>query len=201
MLTMMTWNIEGWKRNCFNLKNFTNNFQPDIIFLSEPQCYQCDITALYEHFHGSFSFNLNSEDVLCPDLPLDSRKAVGGTMVMWRSKLDPYIKVLPTTSPSSLPILLSIPGLCQTAHIAVYLPTSGKEADFVTALAALDVTLTMIKEDYSCPIYIHSNWNVIPKKAPRAAIFKHLCLKQNLNSLGLCHTTYHILGNDAQLDV
>ena len=160
---MLTWNIEGWKRNCFNLKNFTDNFSPDIIFLSEPQCYQCDIQPLYEHFHSSFSFSLNSDDVLCPDLPLDTRKAVGGTMIMWRSKLDPYIKVLPTSSSSSLPILLAIPGLCTTAHIAVYLPTSGKESEFITALAALDDILTMVKEEYACPIYIRGDCNVNPK--------------------------------------
>ena len=201
----MTWNIEGWGRNCFNLQNFTNDFNPDIIFLSESQCYQCDISSQYEHFRGSYSFHLNSEDVLCPDLPLDTRKAIGGTMIMWRSKLDPYVKVLPASSSSSLPILLSIPGLCTTAHIAVYLPTSGKESEFITALAALEVTINMINEEYPCPIYIRGDCNVNPKNKTRAAIFKHFCEKHKLSSLDFHHPTHHhFIGDglfDTQLDV
>ena len=189
----MTWNIEGWGRNCYNLGYFTNSFLPDLIFLSEPQCFQCDILAQFDLFSGSFSYHLNSEDVLCPDLPLDTRKALGGTMVMWRSKLDPYVKILTTSSPSSLPILLSVPGLETTAHIAIYLPTSGKESEFITALAALETTVTMISEDYSCPIYIRGDCNVNPKNKTRAALFKHFCEKHKLYSLDLQHPTHHQL--------
>ena len=126
-------------------------------------------------------------------------------MITWRSKLDPYVKVLPTSSPSSLPILLSVPGLSTTAHIAVYLPTSGKESEFVTALAALDVTITIIKGDYSCPIYIRGDCNVNPKNKSRSAIFKHFCEKHSLSNLDLQHPIHHhFLGNglyDAQLDL
>ena len=126
-------------------------------------------------------------------------------MVMWRSKLDPYVKVLHTSSSSSLPIILSIPGLCTTAHIAVYLPTSGKESEFITALAALEVTLNMINEDYACPIYIRGDCNVNPKNKARAATFKHFCEKHKLSSVDLQHPTHHhFLGDglyDAQLDL
>ena len=201
----MTWNIEGWGRNCYNLKYFTNSFSPDIFFLSEPQCFQCDIIAQFDLFSGSFSYHLNSEDVLCPDLPLDTKKAKGGTMIMWHSKLNPFIKILPTSSPSSLPILLSIPGLQTTAHIAIYLPTSGKESEFITALAALEATITMILEEYSCPIYIRGDCNVNPNNKSRAALFKHFCEKHKLSSLDLQHPSHHhFLGDglyDAQLDV
>ena len=66
---------------------------------------------------------------------------------MWQTKLEPYIKVLHTDSTSLLPILLSIPGVTISVHIAIYLPTSGKEAEFVTALAALEVCIEQIKEE------------------------------------------------------
>ena len=75
-------------------------------------------------------------------------------MVMWRSELDPHIKVLPSTSPAVLPIILSIPGLAVTAHIAIYLPTSGREAEFVTAISDLEAVIEHIKEEFNCPIYI-----------------------------------------------
>ena len=126
-------------------------------------------------------------------------------MIMWHSKLNPYIKILPTSSPSSLPILLSIPGLQTTAHIAIYLPTSGKESEFITALAALEATVTMILEEYSCPIYIRGDFNVNPNNKSRAALFKHLCEKHKLSCLDLQHPSHHhFLGDglyDAQLDV
>ena len=126
-------------------------------------------------------------------------------MVMWHSNLDPYVKILPTTSSSSLPILLSIPGLQPTAHIGVYLPTSGKEPEFISALSALDLIITTIKEEYSIPIYIRGDCNVNPKNKSRAAIFQHFCNKHELSSLDLHHPTHHHFQGDglydAQLDV
>ena len=74
---------------------------------------------------------------MCPDLPLEKRRAKGGTMILWREKLSPYIKILNVNSASFLPLILSIPGIATSAHIAVYLPTSGKETEFVSALAGL----------------------------------------------------------------
>ena len=124
---------------------------------------------------------------------------------MWKSTLDPYIKVLPTSASSSLPILLSVPGLQVTAHIAVYLPTSGKDPEFTSALSALDVTLTMIEEEYACPVYIRGDCNVNPKNKSRAALFQYFCQKHALSSLDLQHPTHHHFQGDglydAQLDV
>ena len=125
-LSIFTWNIEGWKRNCLNLEHFISKYKPDLVFLSEPQCFQCDISALFQCFQGLYCFSLNSSDVMCPDLPLDTRKAFGGTMVMWRSNLGPYIKLIPTTTTAVLPVIVSLPGFAVTAHVAIYLPTSGK---------------------------------------------------------------------------
>ena len=197
----MTWNIEGWGRNCHNLKHFTNNLRPDFIFLSEPQCFQCDISEQFSIFNDSFSYHLNSEDLLNPDLPLDTRKAIGGTMALWRTKFDPYVRVLPSTSSSHLPLLLSIPGIAISAHIAIYLPTSGKEAEFIAALAALDKTVIDIREEFSCPIYIRGDCNVNPNNKSRAALFKHFCEKHSLSSLDLQHPTHHHFLGDGLFDV
>ena len=126
-------------------------------------------------------------------------------MIMWRSKLDPYIKVLPTTSSSFLPILLSVPGLAPSAHIAVYLPTSGKEAEFVSALANLEVCLDHISQEYSCPVYLRGDFNVNPNNVTRAALFQHFCTKHKIHNHVLDHPTHHhFLGDglyDAQLDL
>ena len=126
-------------------------------------------------------------------------------MIMWQSQLEPYIKILPTSSSSFLPILLSIPGVAISAHIAIYLPTSGKEAEFGSALAALEVCIDQIKEEYSCPVYLRGDCNVNPKNKSRSTLFKHFCLKHSIEGLDIPHPTYHhFLGNglyDSQLDV
>jgi exonuclease III len=204
-LKILTWNIEGWKRNYLNLKHFTDEIKPDLILLSEPQSFQCDIPTYFECFQGKYSYSLNSNDLFSPDLPLDTRKGTGGTMILWRTKLGPYIKVLPSTSPSVLPILLSIPGVAVSAHIALYLPTSGKEAEFATALAALEASIEQIKEDHSCPIYLRGDCNVNVNNHQRATIFKHFCSRLDISNIDLDHPTYHhFLGDgksDSQLDL
>ena len=125
-------------------------------------------------FQPKYSFHLNSEDTLCPDLPLITKRAIGGTMALWRTELDPFIKVLPTTSSAVLPLLLSLPGLCPAAHITVYLPTSGREAEFVSALGVLESCIEKILEDFSCTIYIRGDFNVNPNNLTRVDLFSNL---------------------------
>ena len=49
----------------------------------------------------------------------------------------------------------------------MYLPTSGKEVEFVSALSSMDACLEMIKEDYDCPIYLRGDANVNPNNSTR----------------------------------
>ena len=53
--------------------------KPDLVFLSEPQVFQCDIGLLSKPFSGKYPMLLNSEETTNPDLALDSSKAYGGT--------------------------------------------------------------------------------------------------------------------------
>ena len=188
-----------------NLKHFVDTFTPDLVFISEPQAFQCDIQALFDPFVGDYGYYLNSEDVMCPDLPLEKSKANGGTMIMWREKLTPYIKIINVSSSSFLPFIISIPGVATSAHIVLYLPTSGKETEFISALASLDACLEVIKEDYACPIYLRGDANVNPNNTARTSIFTHFCKKHALLSLDLCHPTHHHFQGeglfDAQLDL
>ena len=140
---------------------------PDLVFLSEPQLFQCDAESLTSMLRGKYCYNLNSEDIYCPELPLTARKAHGGTMVLWKQELDPHIRVLPTTSAAVLPLLLAIPGVSRSAHIAVYLPTAGKDSEFISALAALECALLDIYENHACPVYLRGDFNVNPKNRNR----------------------------------
>ena len=156
-------------------------------------------------FQPKYSFHLNSEDTLCPDLPLITKRAIGGTMALWRTELDPFIKVLPTTSSAVLPLLLSLPGLCPAAHITVYLPTSGREAEFVSTLGILESCIENIQEDLSCPIYIRGDFNVNPNNQARVDLLSSFCSKFALSSVDFHHPSHHhFMGNgasDSQLDL
>ena len=121
-----------------SLKHFCDQYEPQMVFLSEPQVFNCDMELLSSPFRGQYSFLLNSEETSNPELALDCPRAHGGTLVMWKSELDPYVEPLPTPSPSFLPILLKIPGYVPSIHISLYLPTSGRDPEFVSALAQLE---------------------------------------------------------------
>ena len=104
-----------------------------------------------------------------------------------------------------LPVLLSIPGLAPSAHISLYFPTHGRDAEFISALSALEACILQVSEDYFCPIYLRGDCNVNPKNTARVTLFTHLMNKLSLFSFDLHHPTHHhFTGNgssDSQLDL
>ena len=176
-----------------------------MVFLSEPQVFNCDMDLLASPFRGQYSFLLNSEETSNPELALDSPRAHGGTLVMWKTELDPYVVPLPTTSPSFLPILLKIPGYVPSIHISLYLPTSGRDPDFVSALSQLDNFIEEVSSSHHCPIYIRGDANCNPRNLPRSSLLKHFCSKYKFLSIDFAHPSHHHFTgqglHDAQLDV
>ena len=175
------------------------------MFLSEPQLFQCDASLALSPMSG-YSFHLNSEDSSLPSMAMDQRHAWGGTLALWHTSLDPFVTMLPTTSPSVLPILLSIPGLSPSFHIGIYLPTSGRDPEFLMALTALDmVLLSMAETNPGVPVYIRGDANVNPNNKTRNNMFQHFLTRHSLTSLPLHHNTHHhFMGDgasDSQLDV
>ena len=89
----MTWNIEGLKRNIFNLKELLSRETPDFIFLSESQIFSSDVVKAMIFLQGEYSFHSNSEDCFDHDLPLIKMRASGGTLTLWRHDLNPFVTV------------------------------------------------------------------------------------------------------------
>ena len=167
---------------------------------------QCDAPSLLQTFRGCYSSFLNSEDFHSPELALDKTKAKGGTMILWKSVLDPFISIIPTESSSIAAILLNYPGYCISAHLAIYLPTAGKEVEFVSALASLDSCLDhLLNKHDKLQIFIRGDSNVNPKNTPRVSLFSHFLTKFSLLNVKIDHPTYHhFLGNgafDSSIDV
>ena len=78
-LTALTWNIEGIKRHSFLLSEILNTELPSLVFLSEPQVYQCDLSGILQYIDQEYCHSLNSEDIYETELPLLRSEAKGGT--------------------------------------------------------------------------------------------------------------------------
>ena len=133
-------------------------------------------------------------------------KAKGGTMVMWKSQLDPFTTVYKPCTPAFLPVILKLPNLPPTIHIALYLPTAGKEAEYLSELAKLKITLDELKLRFpNSAIFLRGDANSSSSNTRRSAIFHTFCEDQNLLRVDINHNTYHhFVGNgrfDSDLDV
>ena len=93
----ISWNIEGLRRNAYNLLHFICVNKPLLIFLSEPQVFSCDIDSIVTIF-SSYKFYLNSPDLYDPNLPLTNLRARGGTLALWHSSIDQYVTRLQAPS-------------------------------------------------------------------------------------------------------
>ena len=69
-----------------------------------------------EYFSGEFKSSLNSEDLINPDLSFRANRTKGGTMILWRKYLDPYVTVQEPVSTSFLFLVLNIPGTRPSIH-------------------------------------------------------------------------------------
>ena len=132
-------------------------------------------------FRGDYCYELNSEDKFDLEIAIMRSRSFGGTMVMWKSTLDKYVTVIPSTSSSFLPIVVSPPGCPVSVHIAIYLPTSGKESNFMEQLILLDNCIDELTEKYvDVPIFIHGDANVNPNNTERTVLFNCFLSKFNL---------------------
>ena len=197
----MTWNIENIKPNQYFLSDLLLSQQPDIVHIAEPQTYQSDIDLCLINVKHEYCYWLNSDDIYDPDLPLEKSKAVGGTLTMWRAWLDPYLHVHPVQTSAFLPLVLQLPGAVTSVHIAIYLPTSGKEYNFISELANLKNCLEELDDLYDSPVFfIRGDGNANPNNKPRFDAFSRFISEFSLKQLNLDHPTYHHFVGEGKFD-
>ena len=149
---------------------------------------------------------LNTDDLYDSELALLKSRIVGGTMVLWATHLDPYVTISPTSTSSFTILVLQLPGYQTSVHVTLYLPTSGKDQEFVAELMDLQVCVEHLVDKYpKCALFIRGDSNVNIKNKYRSAIFSHFLDKFSLIKVPIQHTTYHhFLGNglyDSEIDV
>ena len=206
VLKCLTWNLEGLKRNLFSLKYFTELTDADLVFLSEQNIFTHDVLPLMAHLSTKYSFYVNSEDMHDPEASFTKSKTHGGTMILWRKSLEPYVSIFPTSSTAFLPLIYSPPSSQPSVHIALYLPTSGQETEFIDQITELKLKIKEILLIYPGAIlFLRGDSNVNPNNKPRARIFKNFCDELKLKNVLINHKTYHhFLGNgafDSSIDV
>ena len=200
-IPVLTWNIEGIRRHIFLLAETLTREKSYLAFLSEPQLYQCDLPSITQYISHDYCYALNSDDIYDPELPMATSKAIGGTMVLWRKCFDPYVKVVQAASSAYLPILLVVPGCRPSVHVALYLPTHGKDVEFVSVFASLMTCLDSLINTYSdlC-IYLRGDGNVNLKNKNRVTLLNSLMEQFSLVSTPINHKTYHHFVGQGEFD-
>ena len=155
---------------------------------------------------GEYSHSLNSDDIADPELPFIKNRSNGGTMILWKHTLDPFVTVIPTETPSFLAIMFRPPDSPPSLHVSLYLPTSGKESEFVEEVTKLRTFLQEITDSHPCSlVFIRGDSNVNNNNKPRVHIFNNFLNSCNLKRVLIGHKTYHhFLGDglfDSNLDV
>ena len=167
--------------------------------------FQCDQLNEMRLFQGKYSSSLSSADLFDPELPLYQR-AKGGCMILWKTHLDSYIYSCSSPSSSFLPIVFSPPGSRISIHFAIYLPTAGKDSEFVEEMVKLGNCIEELLDKHpDATIFIRGDANVNPNNTVRCKILKRFCEQWNLVSSTILHPTYHhFTGNgasDSLLDI
>ena len=154
--------------------------------------YRCDLQPILEHFRGAYEMHLNSEDVHDMDLPLTHPKAKGGTCIMWKTSISPFVKILPTSSPSFVSVMVTPPGILPSVHTAVYLPTAGKDGEWLATLVELEDHVMMNVEKYGdLAIFLRGDFNGSGKNKTRFSTLSAVISRLKLAKVKLPHPTYH----------
>ena len=205
-MTALTWNCEGVKNGIFELKETLDMSEPDLAFLDESQLFSQDLDITMSILASSYCYSLNSDDMHDSDLALTRSKSLGGTLVLWKKELDPFVTILAVDTPAFVALLLQIPEYKKSIHIALYLPTSGKDQQFVSELTNLRACL----EKWSALhpdslIFIRGDSNVNKNNVNRNIMFQHFLTHFTLKSVPIPHPTYHhFTGNgkhDSNIDI
>ena len=198
---VLTWNIENIKTHKYSLQHLLLANMPDLVLLSEPQSYQTDIRQALEGVSHEYDFWLNSDDLHDPELPLVKTRAIGGTMVLWRKWMEPYISVYPVQSSAFLPLVLKLPDTRISVHVALYLPTHGRDTDFISELASLQNCIEDICNKHKdAVVFIRGDSNCNPKNTNRMQLLAHFIEEFSLTQVPVHHPTYHHFVGDGKYD-
>ena len=122
-------------------------------------------------------------------------------MFMLRKVFHSYIEIIPPTSPSFLIALVKYPGLEVVAHITLYLPTHGRNFEFITVMAELRNAIDdLLVQHNPLVLYIRGDSNCNPKNKQRFKLLNRLLSDYDLKMVEIKHPTYHHFVGDGLFD-
>ena len=135
---MLTYNIEGYKRNKFYLSSLIKQFNPLYLFIQEHWLPFSEVDSQLHHDFSNYRFLSTASDMFTPaeDLMLTPGTAWQGTTIGWSSDIDKYVTKLPIVSER----FCGISFLNHETHIlayTAYLPTSGNDDFYLEVLDQL----------------------------------------------------------------
>ena len=120
---------------------------------------------------------------------------------MWRRSLDPHITVHPVQTSAFLPLVLQLPDIMTSVHLVLYLPTSGKEYEFISELANLKNCLNELIDMYDSPVlFLRGDANSNPKNVSRFSLLTRFIQEYSLNQARIPHPTYHHFVGEGKFD-
>jgi exonuclease III len=136
-MSMLSFNIEGYKRNRHYLATLIQQQNPAIIFLQELWLPYEDQILLEQDF-PDYNFLLASPDMFehSEDKILSGGMVWQGAAIAWHDTLSSTSPVipLPVTCDRFVAVLLSLEDNQETLAISLYAPTSGRDDDFLECL-------------------------------------------------------------------
>jgi hypothetical protein len=154
--------------------------------------FQSDIATTMGPVDSTHCYYLNSDDLHDNDLALKKTKSLGGTLLMWKKKLNPYVSIYSVNTHAFTPLVLQLPGHKISIHISLYLPTSGKDQEFVNELSNLRLCLDELAVLYSgALVFIRGDSNVNQNNASRVVMFNQFLEHFSFSSVHIEVPTYH----------
>ena len=140
--------------------------------------------------------------MLDPELPFKKSKAKGGTMIIWKKWMDPYITIHNNVHSSSFQaMILSLPNYETSIHVSVYLPTSGKDQEFTNHLTDLYNCLEELVLTYpNAKTFLRGDFNVNPNNTTRSIQLNAFQRAFRLMSVCIPHKTYHHFVGQGRFD-
>ena len=143
---IFTFNVEGYKRNKFYLSTIIQKYCPLFVFLQEFWLPFHESNKLSNDF-DDYNFLTTAADMFTAteDLILQSGPVWHGTALVWKKTLEKFVTKLPLISERFCGVKY-VDTSVDTNIIAytAYLPTSGKDEEFLEILSLLSFDIRTI---------------------------------------------------------
>ena len=190
-LSLISFNIEGLRRNKHYLSHLLSNSRANVIFLQETWLPHSDQNTI-SNLLPEYSFKTSSSDMFQypEDIMSNPSHVWHGVAVGWRTEIGSRIQPLESTYERIAGVRMSL-SEGSLLLVSFYAPTSGHDEDFLESISSMTEYLRAnISTGDKLIIGADSNCSI--KSSPRRQLaWKNLCDKFDLKSHAPPLPTFH----------